>query len=323
MRLESITGVPGFYARSLKHKSEPKPEGGQWHPTPDGEWLWKGDTSSDESVGHYYAYATYYDLVADDAEKAEIQRVVARMTDYLIQHDYDLMDVTGKPTRWGQWSEKYFATEEGKYESALCSLQLLSFLKTTAHITGGAKYEEAYQERIRHGYAERMRLYRRWPGGGESNFSDDELAYLSYEPLLCYEKDSDLRKIYLDGLRFTWSQVRPDMNPLWNYISAGSGAGPLPRAVALESHRTLERMPMDLVEWFVHNSHRQDLQFHTELDRFNARQTVSVLAPDERPIGKWNSNPYRPDGGGGGHGEDDGVAFLLPYWYGRYHGWVR
>ncbi len=108
MRLESITGVPGFYARSLVSKSEPLPGSGEWHPTPDGKWHWKGDTSSDESVGHYYAYALNFDLVADDAEKAEIGKVVARMADYLIQNDYDMLDLDGKPTRWGRWFEHYY-----------------------------------------------------------------------------------------------------------------------------------------------------------------------------------------------------------------------
>jgi hypothetical protein len=34
---------------------------------------------------------------------------------------------------------------------------------------------------------------------------------------------------------------------------------------------------------------------------------------------KWNGNPFVVDGGGGGRGEDDGGAFLLPYWMGRFH----
>jgi hypothetical protein len=323
MRLEEITGVPGFYARSFVSTNEPKPHGGEWHPTPDGQWLWKGDTSSDESVGHYYAYAVFYDLVANEKEKAEIRKVVARMTDYLMQHDYDLIDLDGKPTRWGQWSEKYFQTEEGKYEAALRSLELLSFLKATHHITGDKKYDDAYHDRIRRGYAEHMRHYRRWPGGGEINFSDDELAYLSYEPLLRYEQDPKLREIYLDGLRFTWRQIRSDRNPLWNYISVASGAGKMTDEVREESQRSLERIPIDLIVWTAHNSHRRDVKFTPVKDRFERTQLTEALAPDERAIEKWNSNPYRPDGGAGGMAEEAGTIFLLPYWMGRYQGWVK
>ncbi len=103
MRLEEITGIPGFPARSFLSKEEPRPGSGEWHPTPDGQWLWKGDTSSDEIVGHYFGYALYHDLVATPEEKREISLVVARITDHLIRNDYDLIDLDGKPTRWGQW----------------------------------------------------------------------------------------------------------------------------------------------------------------------------------------------------------------------------
>lgn len=323
IRLEEITGNPGFPARSFVSADEPRPQGGEWHPTPDGKWLWKGDTSSDELVGHYYGYALYHDLVANEAEKQDIRRVVARITDHLIRHDYDLTDLDGKPTRWGEYSERFFKTEEGKYEAPLRSIQLLAFLKTAHHITGDAKYDAAYRDRIQKGYAAHMRLYRRWTGGGEVNFSDDELAYLSYDPLLRYEKESMLRRIYLNGLRFTFKQVRPDMNPLWNYITVASGGRRMWSSIREDARRTLERIPTDMIEWGVTNSHRIDVKFRQDQDRFSQPQLVEALAPDERPVEKWNSNPYIPDHRGSGRHEDDGAFFLLPYWMGRYHGWVK
>ena len=90
-----------------------------------------------------------------------------------------------------------------------------------------------------------------------------------------------------------------------------------------ESRRTLERIPMDLIDWEVRNSHRIDVRFQKEPDRHGHRQLTEVLAPDERPAEKWNANPYIPDGGDGGLAEEDGANFLLPYWMGRYHGWVN
>ena len=50
------------------------------------------------------------------------------------------------------------------------------------------------------------------------------------------------------------------------------------------------------------------------------RLLAEVLPPDERPIMKWNGNPFRIDGGNGGRTEDDGSFLLLPYWMGRYLG---
>ena len=82
------------------------------------------------------------------------------------------------------------------------------------------------------------------------------------------------------------------------------------------------RTGVSQIEWGVRNSHRQDIKFMQHQDRFRRRQLTEVLAPDERAVSKWNGNPYRPDGGAEGYGEDDGAFFLLPYWMGRYHGWV-
>ena len=323
VRLEEITGNPGFPARSFVSTNEPRPQGGEWHPTPDGRWLWKGDTSSDELVGHYFGYAIYFDLVADEKEKQTIRKVVSRLTDHLIRHDYDLLDLDGQPTRWGQWSERYFQTEEGRYEAPLRSLELLSFLKTAHRLTGEARFDAAYRDRVARGYAKRVGRYRRWHGGGEINFSDDELAYLSFDPLLRYETDPGLRRLYQRALRFTWNQVRPNLNPLWNYITEAGEVTRFGSNAREESERTLQRIPLDMIQWTMKNSHRRDVSFRKAKDRFGQEELTVVLAPDERPVEKWNSNPFRPDGGSGGGAEEDGAYFLLPYWMGRYHQWVR
>ena len=84
--------------------------------------------------------------------------------------------------------------------------------------------------------------------------------------------------------------------------------------------RTLYRMPADAIEWTVKNSHRGGVTMDRTTDRFQRRQAMTLLPPDERPVMKWNSNPFDIDGGSDGRGEDDGAAFLLPYWMGRYQG---
>jgi hypothetical protein len=126
-----------------------------------------------------------------------------------------------------------------------------------------------------------------------------------------------LREVYLDSLERAWQVERPERNPLWNFIYAsGSGAKEFDRA---ESLRTLQEIPMDLIEWTVTNSHRLDVPIDPLSDRFKRGQALIVLPYDELPMTKWNGNPYRLDGGNGGRSEDDGAYFLLPYWMGRYH----
>jgi hypothetical protein len=82
-------------------------------------------------------------------------------------------------------------------------------------------------------------------------------------------------------------------------------------------------MPMDTISWTVRNSHRADLARAGKPDRFGQREYLTLLPPDERPIMRWNANPFVVDGGNGGHSEDDGAAFLLPYWMGRFHSFLR
>ena len=317
MRLESITGIKGFPARSfIKVGAEREPGDGEWHPTADGLWKWKGDTSSDELVGHYFAYAVYYHLLADEKEKREIREVVGRITSHLLDHGYHLVDVDGKTTRWGWYApEEIWADPD---ETGLRALHMLSHLRVANHITGIPRYEEAYRElALRQRYA-LLTLHQKINIPGSVNHSDDELAFLSYYPLLLFEKEGELRRIYEAGLERSWRVERPERNPLWNFIYA---AGTRRKDCDLEeSLETLRRIPMDLISWTVTNSHRLDVVTDREADRHGRGQSLVVLPPDERRVMKWNGNPYELDGGSGGAEEDDGAFFLLPYWMGRYHG---
>ena len=85
------------------------------------------------------------------------------------------------------------------------------------------------------------------------------------------------------------------------------------------SVETLYRIPMDMVTWSVTNSGRADIAMETDTDRFRQPQSKQLLPADERPVMRWNGNPFRIDGGNNGLSEDDGAFFLLPYWMGRHH----
>ena len=316
IRLEEITGSPGFPARSFIRKGEDiQPADGEWHDTPDGLWRWKGDTSSDEIAGHYFVYPIYYDLVADENEKAKLRAVITRITDHILDNDFQLIDLDGKRTRWGWWGPE--AIWEDATETGLRALHLLAHLRTAHHLTGNPRYERIYQELItRHKYHLLTRNQKiNYPG--YVNHSDDELAFISYYPLLQYEKDTELRKTYLDSLDRAWQVERPERNPLWNFIFAACARKTdYDRA---ESLRTLREIPLDLIEWKVSNSHRADIPRDALNDRFNRAQALIVLPYDELSMNKWNDNPYLLDGGYDGRREDDGAYFLLPYWMGRYH----
>jgi hypothetical protein len=320
LRLESITGISGFPARSfIKVGEDEQPKDGEWHDTPDKAWRWKGDTSSDEIVGHYFVYGIYYDLVADAQEKTELRAALGRITDHILDHNYQLIDVDGQRTRWGWWGPDDIWLDAS--ETGLRALHILSHLRVAMHLAentpSAARYRAEYENLVKMRRYHLLTRNQKVAIPGHINHSDDELAFLSYYPLLQYETDQQLRGVYKQSLDRSWQVERPERNPLWNVIYAvGSGAPEFDRA---ESLRTLQEIPMDTITWTVHNSQRLDVPIDPMSDRFNHRQSLIVLPYDEIPMWKWNGNPYALDGGNGGRSEDDGAYFLLPYWMGRFH----
>jgi hypothetical protein len=319
-RLEAITGVPGFPARSfIKAGEDLQPRDGEWHDTADRMWRWKGDTSSDEIVGHYFVYPLYIDLVADEAEKPALRAVIERITNAILDHDYQLIDVDGTRTRWGWWGPTVIWDDPD--ETGLRALHMLSHLRVAIYLTQNpqyrARYQAAYDDLIRVHRYHLLTRNQKIMVPGHVNHSDDELAFLSFYPLLRYETDAALLEVYKQSLERSWQIERPERNPLWNVIyAAGTGAREFDRA---ESLRTLQEIPMDTIGWTVTNSQRQDVPLDPLNDRFGRKQALVVLPYDELPMSKWNGNPYMLDGGNGGRSEDDGAYFLLPYWMGRYH----
>ncbi|MGA2866969.1 MAG: hypothetical protein ABSF95_21040 [Verrucomicrobiota bacterium] len=316
--LEQVAGRRGFPARSFIRKGDPLPQEGQWHWTADGQYYWKGDTSSDEIVGHFFSFSVAWDLLPDADLKQRIAATARRIMDHILDHHYTLTDLAGKPTTWGWWSPEILAQQPD--ERALNSLQLLSFLKTAAHITREPRYEAEYRKAAwEFHYADwitRLNEFRL-----ELNYSDEELAMLPFYCLFRYEKDPALLRAYRRALDEWWENIRREANPLWTFIyltgrpDASIELGP--------AVRTLYRAPMDTITWTVRNSHRQDILWSAGGDRFGDREALTLLPPDERPVMRWNSNPFVVDGGNGGHEEDDGAAFLLPYWLGRHHQFLK
>lgn len=316
LRLVSITGIPGFPARSLIHRGDVLPPGGEWHWTPDGQWKWKGDTSSDELVGHFFAYWVAYKLLPDNGDRAQIRQAVAAIAGGLVKHHLTLVGYGGRVTTWGHYDPAYFETAKGRDDKALDSLEILSHLRVAYAITHEARFIEAYRRVAnRLGYVHNVMAIGDEPH--EVNYSDEELAFLSFYPLMQAESDPALRGKYQEALTRLWRRVRGENNPLWNYIYAvTSGAKPYGCAAALN---TLERIPMDTVSWTVDNSQRTDLTIRPRQGRFGELQSTTALPPDERYVTKWNSDPFQLNVGDGGRSEDDGAFFLLPYWLGRYN----
>jgi hypothetical protein len=318
-RLETITGISGFPARSLVAANESTGDGGEWHLSADKKWKWKGDTSSDEIVGHLFAYPLFYDLVAEGAMKDRVKSLVQRIMNHIVDNNFHLIDLDGKPTRWAVWTPDSLNFKTNwMYEKGINSLQILAFLKAGYHVTQDPKFQAAYQTLVqKNHYVENMIQQKNY-GPFDINHSDDELAFLPYYTLFRYANDPELLPFYEKSMQRSWNVEQADRIPIWNIIASSALKKDCDLNIALEE---LQQIPMDLITWRMENSQRWDLPKDQLVDRFGKPQAIRPIPTPERGISKWNYNTYQYDAGSNGSSEDDGAYFLLPYWMGRYHGY--
>ncbi|MCX5759678.1 MAG: hypothetical protein NTU83_14480, partial [Candidatus Hydrogenedentes bacterium] len=320
--LQDASGIPGLVARSVLPEAEGKLKGPQWRPTPDGTMYWKSDTSSDEIDGHYLAFYTYYEHIAqyDKAEREVLVRHVRALTDHLVDHGYQLIDWHGKRTRWGFWDPKSMNESLFEYvETGLNRLQMLSFLKVAHYITGDKKYDEHYRKLILdHNYLANVLLTKKtFPDS--VNHSDDQLAFVAWYPILQIEKDPRVRNALRMGVHRHILAVQPEQPSFYTFVYATVD----PQGADIEGAiENLRQIPTDRRHWDMMNSHRADVAFSPLANRFGHHVLTRALPADEREFDKWNADPYVPDYPGNGCYEDDGAAYLLPYWMGRFHGLI-
>ncbi|MCC7523551.1 MAG: hypothetical protein IT250_01945 [Chitinophagaceae bacterium] len=322
-RLETVTGISGYPARSYAAATDKvvqsrSPHPKHWHRSQDGKWQWLDDTSSDEITGHMYALSLFYELVADEKQKALVTALMNRMMSYIVDNDFRLIDVDGKPTRWGIWNpDSLNHSPNWMYERGLNSLQMLSFLKTAGRITGDARYEATYQKLVeKHGYA-RNALQAKMYGPFEVSHSDDILNFFPYYGLLKYSQKDPNHKLFIKSLERSWAAVRDDRMPVWNVLASSLLDRNCDLNIALEE---LQYYPLDLIDWKVENSHRWDIQMDPMPDRFGKLQAVHPIPTPESGVSRWNTNPKQLDVGRNGETEETGTYFLVAYWMGRYYG---
>lgn len=323
--LEAMTGIAGFPARSVWVKGEEGHQAGhgsgnyaaEWHTAADTRFEWKGDTSSDEICSQFYAIGLFHDLVAEGPEIEQAKRHLSRVAAHLLEHGWTLVDLDGKPTRWGRWDPEYFKTEEGLYDRGLQAVQILSFLKTAAVLTGEARFRDGYAELVRLGYPGfTLRARNTFPPESVLHFLD-ELAFWSYWNLLRLEDDPELKALYRRGYERSYEAVRVERNPFFNYLR-GALTGITVDPEACVEH--LRAWPLDLRAWSYQNSHRSDLR--TPPGYTTPKGGIRTFLPRETEPLRWDRWLMHADGGAGGADVVEPAGWLLAYWMGRYHGFI-
>jgi hypothetical protein len=322
--LQAVTGKPGLLARGVKRWDEKNPEiGPEWHRGSGSfsDYQWLGDVSADQVDGVIFGYAVAFDLVDDPVLRQSIAIDVQAIADHLINHGMTIRDVDGRQTKHGDLTA-------GLFSEPLNALIALAVVKTAYHMTKDEKYQQQYLGLVhRQGYHKRAVKARDpwWETFTGVNHSDNNLAFLAYYTLLQYEQDPVLLDDYLKGLDRTWRVVRNEGNPLFTFIYYALVPAQRRDEQALaHALETLRLFPVDRRNYRVVNSAEPNNCISTWKDRFGRKQACQPTPMDRRPadVFEWKENPYRLDGGGEGNLEFSGVDYLLPYWMGRYYGFI-
>ncbi len=328
--LETITPMEGFPARAIwsigddteksQHGSGGLPA--RWVPTPDGNFEWKGDTSSDEVGAHFYAVSIYHDLAARDEYKAMAKDHIERLASHIMDNGWKLIDMDGQLTRWGRWDPEYLLQPYGYYALGLNGMEAQAYAITALGVTGDQKFQAGLDQLIEwryHHHTVRQKIT--FPPNYITPW-DDRLAFLSYYPLLKYCQDPHLRSIYRRSLDRSWEIKRIEEYAWYNLMYGILTGNECELDVAV---RHLREWPLDLVEYSYQNAHRLDLHSKPGYVPYAVGpRTESPRAMSPREVGpkKLDANYLQLDGGSGGRGAAEPNAWLESYWMARYYGMI-
>jgi hypothetical protein len=318
----------GFPSRSFQRSGYNKNDA-PWRPTEDPEWDWKSTTSSDEAIGHIFAFSVIAELVDVPELKSKSIELIDTLMSHTLKNNYYLVDWDGQPTRWARWNPEYVnARPEMVGDRKINASNYIGMLQTAYHFTKKEKYKEAaFKLMDEHGYFTNMmrpmsqigrapetadELSRELSDGW--NHSDDEMYFLGYWGLYRYALNDTLKAHYKNQIIDHWQAERPEKEGLWNIMTGLIGNEDYDYENAAWY---LRGYPLDLVNWTVKNSHRKDIEMMEP--NFRNQTIKEVLPPGELRISRHNANRFDLDSHGDGRSEESaGDIWLLPYWIGRY-----
>ena len=137
-RLFTINPIFGFPSRSFERSGyiEVLADPRRWQHSSDPEWDWKATTSSDEAIGHIFAFGALTELVDVEPLRSKAVYLIDKLMQHIVDNDLYLIDYDGKPTTWGRWNPEHvngFPTQVG--DRKLNSSNIIAMLQTAYHFT--------------------------------------------------------------------------------------------------------------------------------------------------------------------------------------------
>lgn len=263
--------------------------------------VYKGDTSADELIGHTFIFKLIYDILApQDPELKEILVTAAdNLAGHLADNEHMLVDGSGQPTTWSNFSRASFCTSSAIALAPLHALVALNVFKVASYITGYQKWENEYRmlaldpayeyAHVAAQYSERMQAAVSYTVGKETspylaaavnllsisrvmetfkrvvvNYSDEEMAMLAFYVLFQLESDGNLLSYYRLALDDWWVSMKYSENPLWYYIYQLA----YPDKTVTDAYGndiletaawSLSRHPVETIRYLASNKKRDDI----------------------------------------------------------------
>ena len=109
--------------------------------------IYKGDTSTDEVIGHLFLYKVAFDILdeADPEEKALKDLIRSTLVNFctcLTNNGYSMVDATGQGTQWGKMTRTFMNSDFTIEDAPIKSLEVLLTFKLCYYVTGDMRWQK-------------------------------------------------------------------------------------------------------------------------------------------------------------------------------------
>lgn len=325
--LDRVTPIDGLIARSIYSVEGDKGEKGKhgsgglpakWYATKDGNWYWKGDTSSDEVIAHFYSVSLFHDLVAEGKNKKLAKAHLTRMASYIMDNGWIMKDMDGKPTRWGRWNPEYLLRPYGYNDRGVNGLEALAFIQAAYAVSGDEKYKKGFEQLVDWGYLNNtLRQKNTFPPSTLAPW-DDNLAFEAYATILRYVDDPMYKSFLLRSLERTYEVKRMEHIPWFNFNYGYFTNNDFDNEQCIKH---LRAWTLDCTEHNFRNSHRDDLFVEEGYTSYEG--AVKAISPRESAVMRGSRPATVLDGGAGSKRVMEPTGYIRDYWMGRYYGFIK
>jgi hypothetical protein len=306
-------------------------------------YCWQRNASKDEYAGHMFAAGIAAKLVDDPEVRALAVGILGAVGRHLVDNAFWINDYDGRKTRYG--SAHAMSLDEMPGSNALMAL---AWIKEAAVATGDAGLTATYNDCLLQLSGELACIdqpmespldYREYldsmglAQGCDSNYDTISIAMLNYFNLIWYEADPALRAFYRDKFRANtkgpdsagrdlWGESDPFKNLiLVSTMEPGAYDAAEVKPMIAGAVCSLKRFPTDNIlrakdatgyaEWCQSARHGSLAAEPVPVDERCASVFVWWGDPNARVACGQNLKAAEPP-----------ASYLLPYWMGRYFGYI-